>query len=81
MYTEDLFVVLKGVILLLPLIFCPKHLHILPVPNAGCGFQELYISLRMSGLVSCKMFQIPHGIWNEINCDRANLQDPTDCTS
>lgn len=79
MYTEDLFVVLKNLILLPPLIFCP--FPILRMPDAGCGFQEPYRSLRISGFVSCKMFQIPHEIWNEINCARANLHDPTDYNS
>ena len=81
MYTEDLFVVLKNVILVLPLIFCPGHFPILPMPDAGCGLQELYGSLRSSGLISCKIVRIPHGTWNDINCARANLHDPTDCSS
>lgn len=37
-------------------------------------------SLRITGLVSCQMFQNPHGIWNEISHVGVNLHVPTDGT-
>lgn len=46
----------------------------------GCGLQEHCRCLRITGLVTCKMLQNPHGIWNEISRAGANLHVPTDCT-